>query len=61
MLQHILEVATSMGEGILLDFLRSPNLDNLSTFVTSLKTKAYEPLRTADHIEVVLDHRKTSQ
>ena len=54
LLKHLLQVAPSMGAGMLRNLLRSPRHNDLATLITALGTKVNDPVRTADHIQVVL-------
>ena len=53
----MLEIAPSVRNGMLRDLLRSPSHDDLPTFIAALGTEVDDPVRTADHVEVVLDHK----
>ena len=54
LLQPLLEVAPGVRARMLGDLFGSPGHHNLATLITTLGTKVNDPVRTADHIQVVL-------
>jgi len=58
LLQHLLEIPTRMTGGVLSNLLRGATRNDLSSLVAPFRTQIHDPVGTADHIEVVLDHPK---
>jgi len=61
LLQHLLEVSARMTGGMLCHRFRGAHHHDLATLVAPIRTEINDPVGTADHIEVVLDHPHNSR
>ena len=57
LLQHLLEIAAGMTGGMLSHLLRSATNHDLAPLVAPFWAQIHDPVGTADHIEVVLNHQ----
>ena len=51
------ETTSRMAGGMLCHRFRGAHHHDLSSLITPIRTKINDPVGTADHIEVVLDHQ----
>ena len=56
LLQHLFEVPARMAGGMLCHRFRGAHHHDLSSLISPIRTEINDPVGTADHIEVVLDH-----
>ena len=61
LLQHLLEIPARVTGAMLCHRFRGAHHHDLSSLASTFWTEIHEPVGTADHIEVVLDHHKTAQ
>ena len=55
--QHLLEIPARMTGGMFCHLLRSATRHDLAPLVAPFWTEIHDPVSTADHIEVVLNHQ----
>ena len=60
LLLHLLEVPARMTRGMLCHRFRGAHHHDLATLIAPIRTEINDPVGTADHIEVVLDHPHNS-
>ena len=61
LLQHLLEIPARVTGGMDSNLFWSATRHDLPALVAPFWAKIHDPVGTADHIEVVLDHQETSQ
>jgi len=61
LLQHLLEIPARVGRGMGSHLLWRSRDHDLAAPVAAFWTEIDDPVRAADHIEVVLNYHKTSQ
>lgn len=61
LLQHLLEVSARKAGGMLCHPFRGARHHNLAALISLIRTEINDPVGTADHIEVVLDHPHNSK
>jgi len=55
--QHLIEIPARMASGMLRHRFRGPHHHDLSSLISPIRSQINDPVGTADHIEVVLDHQ----
>ncbi len=58
LLQHLLEIASGVGCGMLRHLFRRARHHDFAAFIATFRTKINDPIGAANHIEVVLRRRK---
>ena len=61
LLQHLLEVPTRVAGGMLGDLFWSATRHQFAALIAAIGSEINDPVGTADHIEVVLDHPHNSR
>ena len=57
LLQHLLEIPARMAGGMLCHRFRGTHHHDLAALIAPIRTEINDPVGTADHIKVVLDHQ----
>ena len=58
LLQHLLEIPARVTGGMLGNLFWGARHHDLSSLVSPFWTEIHDPVGTADHVEVVLDHQE---